>query len=217
MGPAVLDLTSGSAVLADNSLPLVIDNEISPNQRHFDLVLQQDMILIFRNGGGNTMRTPLKVLGVGVLVTATCAVSTSAMAATGSAAARGVPYMNAKTELCLAVGKGEVKAGKKVIQWTCNGVKDQKWIYTSDHRLVNAKTGMCLAVGGGEARKGKAAIQWPCTDGGIEQEWAYDDWRRLVNRATGMCLAIGKGEKRRGKAAIQWPCSSNGDQAWIKG
>ncbi|GLX04331.1 hypothetical protein [Microbispora sp. NBRC 16548] len=35
--------------------------------------------------------------------------------------------MNAKTGLCLAIGKGEVRKGKKAIQWTCNTLADQEW------------------------------------------------------------------------------------------
>ncbi|AQZ67553.1 Pectinesterase [[Actinomadura] parvosata subsp. kistnae] len=129
-------------------------------------------------------------------------------------AAAGRAYVNGATGMCLAVGRGEVKAGKEVIQWPCNGGKAQRWIHRGDRRLVNVKTGLCLAIGRGEKKRGKTAIQWPCTDGGLAQEWVYDGMQRLHNRATGMCLAIGSGEKRAGKKAIQWPCKITGEQAW---
>ncbi|GAA3610878.1 hypothetical protein GCM10022419_114850 [Nonomuraea rosea] len=127
----------------------------------------------------------------------------------------GRAYVNGATGMCLAVGRGEVKAGKRVIQWPCIGSKSQRWIYRSDRRLVNVKTGLCLAIGRGEKKPGKSAIQWPCTDGGLAQQWDYDG-RRLRNRATGMCLAIGGGEKRKGKNAIQWPCKTTSSQSWLR-
>ncbi|MFG6200581.1 RICIN domain-containing protein [Nonomuraea sp. JJY05] len=132
-----------------------------------------------------------------------------------ASAGPGRAYVNGATGMCLAVGRGEVKAGKPVIQWPCIGSKSQRWIYRADRRLVNAKTGLCLAIGRGEKKPGKTAIQWPCTDGGLAQEWSYDG-RRLRNGATGMCLAIGNGEKRRGKNAIQWPCKISAAQAWLR-
>jgi hypothetical protein len=155
-----------------------------------------------------------KVLVAGMVVAALGAVPTSASASADLAATRPHQLKNGATGMCLAVGRGEVKAGKKVIQWPCNGGKDQKWFYNPDHRLVNAKTGMCLAIGHGETRKGTYAIQWPCTDGGIEQEWAYDEWQRFQNRATGLCLAVGKSEAKKGKKVIQWTCKYIADQAW---
>ncbi|MEU7852149.1 RICIN domain-containing protein [Nonomuraea sp. NPDC049141] len=156
------------------------------------------------------MRTLSRTLATGALVTA---LSAAVVVPASAAAAPGRQLKNAATGLCLAVGKSEVKKGKRVIQWSCNGLKDQQWIY-SHHKLVNAKTGMCLAIAHGDRRKGKYVIQWPCTDGGIEQEWAYDDYQRFQNRATGLCLAIGKSEARKGKWAIQWTCKTIADQAW---
>ncbi|RVX45944.1 ricin-type beta-trefoil lectin protein [Nonomuraea polychroma] len=141
----------------------------------------------------------------------------SAQAAVASAGP-GRAYVNGATGMCLAVGRGEVKAAKPVIQWPCTGGKEQRWIHRPDRRLVNVKTGLCLAIGRGEKKKGKVAIQWPCTDGGLAQQWIYNDdhLERLQNRATGMCLAIGSGEKRKGKKAIQWPCKFTSEQAWLE-
>jgi hypothetical protein len=154
------------------------------------------------------------MLTAGVIIASlSTLVAVPASASADSAAARGRQLRNAATGMCLAVGRGEVRKGKRVIQWPCNGLKDQSWIY-SGNRLVNVKTGMCLAIGRGEARKGKYAIQWPCTDGGIEQEWVYDELQRLQNKATGLCLAIGKSEARKGKWPIQWSCKDIADQAW---
>ncbi|MDR8411525.1 RICIN domain-containing protein [Nonomuraea sp. 3-1Str] len=121
---------------------------------------------------------------------------------------------NAATGMCLAVGRSEVRAGKKVIQWPCSDNKDQKWIYRHG-RLTNAKTGMCLAIPHASPRKAEGVVQWPCTDGGAEQKWTYDGMQRLRNRATGMCLAVGKAERRKGKVVIQWPCGGQTDQVWL--
>ncbi|TMR92615.1 RICIN domain-containing protein [Nonomuraea basaltis] len=163
------------------------------------------------------MRTSSKTAAV--VVTALTVLSlpptASAQAAVASAGP-GRAYVNGATGMCLAVGRGEVKAAKPVIQWPCTGGKEQRWIYRPDRRLVNVKTGLCLAIGRGEKKKGKIAIQWPCTDGGLAQEWVYDGLQRLHNRATGMCLAIGSGEKRKGKKAIQWPCKITSEQAWLR-
>jgi hypothetical protein len=159
------------------------------------------------------MRTSYK--SVTVAVTVLTALSLSPVAS-AQAAAPGKSYVNGATGMCLAVGKGEVKAGKPVIQWPCIGSKSQRWIYRGDHRLVNAKTGLCLAIGRGEKKEGKVAIQWPCTDGGKAQVWDYVDWRYLKNRATGMCLAIGRGEKLKGKKAIQWRCNRSSAQTWLR-
>ncbi|MFI6594789.1 RICIN domain-containing protein [Nonomuraea sp. NPDC050536] len=153
--------------------------------------------------------SPIKLL----TVTAAAVAVLSATALPASAASR-TRLVNGATGLCLAVGKSEVRAGKRVIQWNCNGLKDQAWVYR-DHRLVNAKTGMCLAIAHGSTQKAKPAIQWPCTDGGLEQEWVYDDLQRFQNRATGQCLAIGRGEAKPGKYAIQWPCKTTAEQAWM--
>ncbi|MBE1590260.1 RICIN domain-containing protein [Nonomuraea angiospora] len=153
--------------------------------------------------------TPTRMFAVAA--TAALALSLTAVPASAGASGR---LMNGATDLCLAVGKSEVKAGKKVIQWTCSDNKDQQWIYKG-RKLVNAKTGMCLAIARGSMVKGKYAIQWPCTDGGIEQEWIYDDLQRLRNRATGLCLAVGKGERKKGKWIIQWTCRDTGEQAWL--
>ncbi|MFI6744491.1 RICIN domain-containing protein [Nonomuraea sp. NPDC050451] len=162
------------------------------------------------------MRTSSKIAAV--VVTAVTLLSLpptgSAQAAVASAGS-GQAYVNGATGMCLAVGRGEVKAGKPVIQWPCIGSKSQRWIHRADRRLVNAKTGLCLAIGRGEKKPGKNAIQWPCTDGGLAQEWIYDG-QRLRNKATGMCLAIGNGEKRKGKNAIQWPCKTTAAQAWLR-
>ncbi|XVQ87506.1 RICIN domain-containing protein [Microbispora siamensis] len=65
-----------------------------------------------------------KLLAAGL----TAAVACLSVAAPASAAAtQGRQLRNAKTGMCLAVGKGEARAGKKVIQWTCNNLADQEW------------------------------------------------------------------------------------------
>ncbi|MEQ4717542.1 RICIN domain-containing protein [Nonomuraea sp. B19D2] len=165
------------------------------------------------------MRTSSK--SAAVVMTALTLLSltpTASAQATVAAAGPGRAYVNGATGMCLAVGRGEVKAAKPVIQWPCNGSKAQRWILQPDHRLMNAKTGLCLAIGRGVKKKGKVAIQWPCTDGGLAQEWIYNERKlqRFQNRATEMCLAIGSGEKRKGKKAIQWPCKITSEQAWLQ-
>jgi hypothetical protein len=47
--------------------------------------------------------------------------------ASAQAAVAGRTYVNGATGRCLAVGRGEVKAGKRVIQWPCKTTSSQAW------------------------------------------------------------------------------------------
>lgn len=141
----------------------------------------------------------------------------------------GVWYINDdKTGMCLAIGDSSTTPGAKAIQWTCEGISNQRWIkwqrqvnFGGVYVLQNQATGQCLAIPHGSATPGLGVIQWTCTDG-LEQQWreSYQACRdgeactTYTNVATGLVLAIPNGSLTRGVQAIQWNGDGNDDQTW---
>ncbi|MEV0149869.1 MULTISPECIES: hypothetical protein [unclassified Nonomuraea] len=66
-----------------------------------------------------------------VVVTALTVLSLPAAASAQAAVASAAPgraYVNGAAGMCLAIGHGEKRAGKKAIQWPCEATSEQAWL-----------------------------------------------------------------------------------------
>ena len=141
---------------------------------------------------------------------------------------KGMVFTNTQTvnlvavhsDKCLDVTGRSGDDGVVVIQYSCTGGDNQKWILstTGDSTTIVAKhSGKCLDLDYGKAGDGVKIQQWTC-NGGNNQLWRLipvgDNGYKIVSVATGGCLDIWTGGIDSLLPLKQGTCknSNNGNQ-----
>lgn len=120
---------------------------------------------------------------------------------------------------CLDVFGGSSADGSGIIQYTCNGQNNQKWIlrpYKDAYQVVVNHSGKCLNVSGASQADAAETIQALCT-GANNQLWyarPQGDYFQLVAKHSGKCLNVFGATQNNAEKIIQWPCGGGDNEFW---
>ncbi len=75
--------------------------------------------------------------------------------------------INVRSGRCLGVAGGNLSNGGKIVQWNCNGNKDQQWRRLArdngEFSFVNLNSGKCLDLANGNTNNNVQFHQWNCS------------------------------------------------------
>jgi hypothetical protein len=123
---------------------------------------------------------------------------------------------------CMAVAKGLMAPGTKVIQFDCVGSPDQYWSHppannNTSYEIRNEAAGgkYCLAVPG-QSTDPTQLIIWPCA-GTDDQRWKIKSSNGayvLVNENSALVVSVAGGSVGNNAAIVQYPYHYSNDQYW---
>ena len=129
------------------------------------------------------------------------------------------------TRSVLDVNGGGTKAGVNVIQWTSNGLDNQKWSlvpvaedYSGIYKIKSKKSGLVMDVNGGGKTEGTNIIQWSA-NGGMNQQWKFESLGNGYYKITSVLnptysLDVNGGGTAIGTKVIQWTYRGATNQQW---
>lgn len=133
--------------------------------------------------------------------------------------------INLNSHKCAAVSGASTSAGADILQWSCTGGNEQKWILekvTAGYRLkpTHAQT-MCMDVSGASGNPGANILQWNCGSG-LNQVWDFvytrdGAYQLMPNHAAGLCADVSGAGLGNGADIAQWTCNGYNNQMWILG
>lgn len=127
---------------------------------------------------------------------------------------------------CLGVLGGNMTNGTAVVQWTCNGNPDQKWVITTSSStgvpdgqpttIRNSQNqSKCLGVNASATNDGAKLVIWDC-NGSLDQQWVFENvvapssgnqfgcWSIENQNALAKVVGILAGSKSDGAQAVIW-------------
>lgn len=123
--------------------------------------------------------------------------------------------------LCLDVWGVSMNAGANVIQWQCNGGRNQQWRLESvsgAYRIVARHSNLALDVSGARLDDMAPAIQWPANNG-ANQMWTLEPttagFVQIRARHSGKALDVEGASTANGARVIQYAPHSGGNQQWL--
>ena len=129
------------------------------------------------------------------------------------------------TRSVLDVNGGGTKAGVNIIQWTSNGLDNQKWSlvpvaedYSGIYTIKSKKSGLVMDVNGGGKTEGTNIIQWSA-NGGLNQQWKFESLGNGYYKITSALnptysLDVFGGGTTIGTRVIQWTYRGAANQQW---
>lgn len=152
------------------------------------------------------------------------ALGTTLAAPSGETAATPTAYtiVNRNSGQCLDVSGGNTADGTNIIQWTCHGGANQRWLIQDmaddTSRLVNVATGKVVDIADCNSADGTAVRQWTWLNNSCQRfRLVYTNtggWVRLVNQATGKVADVANCGTANGTDVRLWTWLDNNCQQW---
>lgn len=128
----------------------------------------------------------------------------------------------ANTQACLDLGGGNTTNGNYIEVWSCNGLVNQNWIFSSPNAagyskiMYGGNVSKCIAISG-DANGDKLTI-WDCEPDGqnFGQLWMYDDKNaRFITRIGQKCINLYGANTNDGAKVAVWDCNGFLNQQWV--
>lgn len=131
--------------------------------------------------------------------------------------------------LCLQSVNRTQDLGAEIVQSSCDGTSDQRWVFRSlggtRYHIENENSGRCMDVFGGAANL-TPVVQWSCSwisnetwDPGVVLNGGYTVTTALRTRVAGTsshCLTVPQGRDRVQGLAMQiFRCNGAPSQTWL--
>ncbi|MBS2531245.1 RICIN domain-containing protein [Catenulispora sp. NF23] len=170
----------------------------------------------------------LRVAVVSAMVTSGTMLANTSAHAAGPGPTTPFYLQNKVSGRCMAIGAGSKAGGAGVIQWGCDGGKEQQWYENGPwypdgdgvayYQIVNVNSHMCLADPGDSPNNNVQLIQYGC-DGGPEQLWVVLGTGTLMLEKyhSNQCAADGASSYNDGAPIVQWTFDNYGEeQKWTE-
>lgn len=120
---------------------------------------------------------------------------------------------------CAGIRGSSVDAGTPLIQWPCNGARDQDFQFTrvgNRFQIRAQHSNLCLAVEGNSTSGRARIVQLPCTNGDNRLWQRRGSGRNVSLRSerSGMCMGVASGSQDNGAEIVQMPCRDSRRQSW---
>jgi microsomal dipeptidase-like Zn-dependent dipeptidase len=122
---------------------------------------------------------------------------------------------------CLDVEGRSLRDGASVVQWSCNGGRNQLWRLRAaaegTFEIVSDGSGKCLEIDAGSSVPGAKAVQRACS-GAAPQRWQAvraGNTFALRPAHSQLCLEVTDQRRADGADVAQMPCSGAAHQRWV--
>lgn len=133
--------------------------------------------------------------------------------------------INRNSGFCMGVLSGSKANGARVVQWPCNGHRDQIWdIETcclgSSWTFQNVNSGLCLNVAGGGSENGANMIQYTCIYGVANERFGLfgttgNYYTIQPESHISSCVEVRSQSRAQGAQIDQWGCNRGANQEWL--